>query len=278
MKKHSIVYVVVLFFTALLSIGLVGCGSTSPVTASQENTEQSKQQGYMEIDSTAVMFIQPVNTNNQLSGTIAETSFNTNGQISNYSGTIQGTLTNNQLSMTINFYGYGSSQVVGTFDTNQMTFSLPDTSNGGLKTYILTKASIQDYNNAVNNLKKTANQKAQQIANAQATAAAVAHYQQVVSNSNNQLSGDINTIQNDIQRLPGDTNTMNGDLKTYSSDIATTQSDYQTEQNDLSQGCSIVRGDLNVISGDLNVISGDDNVFSADQNTQLEIFKPSNQI
>jgi hypothetical protein len=139
MKKRTIVFAVVLFSAVLLlSIGLVGCGSTSPVTTSQENAEQFKQQGYMEIDSNAVMFIQPVNTNNQLSGTIAETSYNTNGQISNYSGTIQGTLTNNQLSMTINFYGYGSSQVVGTLDNNQMTFSLPDATNGGLKTYILT--------------------------------------------------------------------------------------------------------------------------------------------
>ena len=138
MKKRTIVFAVVLFFTVLISIGLVGCGSTSIGTTSQENAEQSKQQGYMEIDSNAVIFIQPVNNNDQISGTMAETYNTNNGQVSNYSGYIQGTLTNTQLSMTLNIYGYGSRQVVGTLDNNQMTFSLPDASNGGLKTYILT--------------------------------------------------------------------------------------------------------------------------------------------
>lgn len=238
-------------------------------------------QGYLWTSNTAVDFIQwTEDSSHHLSGTLQSVSAMPDNTLKTDTAAFTGVHDGSNVSITFSALGF-SSTVTGTLNGDSLTLTVP-TQDGTLATDTFHLASVQDYNNAVNALRRriesqaAAAQSAQatadtQQAQVQATASAQSQLDQAVINANAKLSSDLNALSSDVQDLTTNTNFSDA-LNAYAKDWTQMQKDYQHEQADYANGCgqngynaSTVSYDASVVSYDLSSIQYDDSTLSYDQ-------------
>lgn len=269
-------------FVAIVAVcfscsSLVSCFSSSPPD------------GYLAKRADGAVFFQFTVNGNQLSGHmqgIAETNA-VPPQAKSFSTAVMGTVNGASITITISAFGFSSS-VTGQLLGNTLTLDVPQP-DGHLQSENFQGASLQEYNQAVDDVQKKVGQLDQQYYNNQATAttqynndqataSAIAatqtaqqQEQQAVSAANSALGSALSTLKSDASTLSSfsNTSTMTG----YANDWQAMQKDYTAEQNDAQAGCgpsssnySQVSADDNQVSADSNQIRADDNQLSADKN------------
>jgi chromosome segregation ATPase len=212
------------------------------------------------------LFIQFTNTNGNLSGEWDEANVVTNTdnmqQVNPFHTSFSAFLNGAQFNLNVNGRTYA-----GSLDGNKVTIEFPQ-QDGTLTPITLTPATIDDYNNAITNLRNNINQENQNTADAQATAISMAATATSTTDEQNRLNYDISNIDGAIQQLASDS-AFSSLFKDYTDNLSQMQAEYQTEQHDASGGCSNagqVSADANQISAYNNQTSADDNQFQADNN------------
>src|SRR5260370_22509642 len=229
MQKYLIVVL------CIISLMIISCSSS-------QASSNSLPDGYLATDSISVAFIQFTEKHNQLAGHmqgIGETN-NVPPQTKSYNYSFTGTQDGSSITITFSVF-WTSTSFTGMASGNIITLDLPQ-SNGHIVSRTFNGASIQQYNQAVDALRKQVNQQDQQyygaqIAayNAQATATAQQDEQKAMSNANYHLSNALSTLKSDSSTLASfsETSTLSG----YANDWRAMQNDYTTEQNTSQAGC-----------------------------------------
>ena len=239
----------------LLSLRQAASSSGSKPTQGQTPTptQGAALEGYLYVYSNAVDFLQLNINGSQITGSEEETANWYPNQLQSVTCSINGEMNGNNITLTMQG-SYCGRTLTGTFDGNNITLAILQT-NGSIFNAVYNKATTDDYNNAVNSFEGNI-----------AAATATTVQQQSISDSNNQLSGDINALQGDIGHLTEDRQILS-DMSAYQSDMATLQKDYNQEKSDLPQGCTQVNLDVAHIDGvDIAHIQGvDDADYSNNQ-------------
>lgn len=164
-------------------------------------------------------------------------------RLNQFNSPVSGSFNGQQVTLTVSFWNFPVVTYAGSYENDTFTMTVPN-QDGSLSTVDYNHASVDDYNNAVQQLQQSVNQQVQAYENAAATATVYAYQQQVVAatatatvDEQQRLVYDLNNIGGAISSLNSDAN-FSSLLHGYSHDISSMQTDYQTEQNDASGGCS----------------------------------------
>ncbi|GHO88028.1 hypothetical protein [Dictyobacter formicarum] len=175
-------------------------------------------------------YIQYTEHNGQWVGNIQEAVLPSvdNPSVSTGKVTFTGVHNGNSISLTITDINAPISNIsgtlTGTFSESTITLNLSE-SDGSIKSFVYKGASINQYNQAISNLKKLA-QKADEKYREQTA----------VTQANNTMNTDIGTLSGDEATLKSIS--FDSDLQALSQDNQTIQQDYQQEQTDANTSCT----------------------------------------
>jgi hypothetical protein len=276
MRSRIITAIIVCFFC----LAITSCMGSNPPD------------GYLATSTNSAYFIQFTAQNNQLNGHIqgiAETN-DVPPQTKSSSTSFTGTQNGSSITLTVSIFGFSSS-VAGTLNGNTLTLEVPQ-ADGHLIIETFTGASLQQYNQAVDDLQKKLKQVDQQYYNdqatvttqndnAQSTAVAVQatqtaeqQEQQAVEDANSTVSDALSTLKSDDATLSAFSN--DSTMTSYANDWQTMQNDYAMEQKDALAGCGdsnynhgTVQYDAGTVDYDKGTIQYDDGTLNYDKNTYM---------
>jgi len=253
------------------------------------------QHGFLAEGSSAVVFIQFVQNNEQLTGQLQMVSATNDGQVHSYNVALTGTLSNGQISLSASWFGLSISTVTGTYDGSTLILNFPD-NNGHLNPIQFQSATVSDYNSAVDTFTANVQATAAAAQNAQATAEeqsaesqATADAQQAESQAtaaSSQATATARATAQDhlnynLQNIGGAINALKADadfsslLKQYSDELGQMQKEYQQEQSNAAGGCPNYGA---VGSYDAGVQSYEAGIQSLDAGLQSQISGVQNDI
>lgn len=280
--RSRIIAAIILCFFCLVSVACIG--SNTP-------------DGYLATGTNSAYFIQFTAQNNQLNGHIqgiTETN-DVPPQTKSSSTSFTGIQNGSSITLTVSVFGFSSS-VAGTLNSNTLTLEVPQ-ADGHLLSETFTGASLQQYNQAVDDLQKKMKQVDQQYYNNQATVTtqnnnaqstvtvvlatqtAEQQEQQAVKDANSTVSDALSTLKSDATTLSAFSN--DSTMTSYANDWQTMQNDYAMEQKDALAGCGdgnynhgTVQYDAGTVDHDKGTIQYDDGTLNYDKNTYMSDLSP----
>jgi len=158
MRKYIIVF-------ALLFL-VSGCGSSQ----SSNNSTGSLSGGWLHSYSNSVDFLQLAVVGSQISGTVQYASIEgPQPHLNQVNTSVSGTFNGQQVTLTVSYWNFPVATYSGNYANDTLTMTVPN-QDGSLSTADYNHASIDDYNNAVQQLQQSLNQQIQSYNNNAATA------------------------------------------------------------------------------------------------------------
>jgi hypothetical protein len=192
---------------------------TQPATTTPQAAPGATQPGYLAYASNGVLFIQWTRAGNAVTGTLAEsyTELSNPAQVSHESHTFTGVINGSSITITLDSGDNWNGTVTG----STITLNAPLASNGQISSFTFRRATVADYNAAVQGVNGQG--RAAQQAQTQQQAAQKARDQ--VASDANAVSSDISSLQNDVRQLSTDLGQLPTDLQQMRTDLATQKQD-----------------------------------------------------
>lgn len=279
----------------VIAIIVTACsGTSSPQSSTLPTVDSNAPRGYMDSESSYVLFIQWTEKSGQMSGQLQDVYISSNNslQTQHTNEAFTGTHDGSNVSISTSIFGF-TKTYTGSLNGDTLTLVVPSQS-GTLNTLTLHPASVDDYNKAATALIQNVNQQALQATattqtqetnaqNAQATATVQGTLHQVVSDANDVLRQDFKHLDDDRVTLQQDQD-LSSSTNTYQNDIGTMQKDLGIEQSDAKNGCgdndnnyTQVGNDNTQVGNDNTQIGNDDTGFTQAHQQAADAIDGTNQ-
>ncbi len=265
--------VLVAWLIAVLTVtACSGPNAQRPSVPPSEEPDRSNQQGYLARYSNGVEFVQWANSDGSLTGQrqLLYAPEEDPLQIRSENMSFTGTLSDSEVSLTFSELGF-SSTWTGTLEGDTLTLTVPE-QDGTLATRELYAATVEDYNQAAQEFRRSVEQQAAEQAAAERTAAQqqysaeqraaeIEAQQKAVEEADKGLAAALNGLESDTKILEDDIQVLNDELGLLAEELSTMQENYQRLQqaaNTSPIDCFAVQSedyadyDLDIIRGDLD--------------------------